>query len=69
MLRNNENKRGLSCRIKGHIEVKMHLGRGTFFCNTLNPCYRSCQSEYEKPQRGVLGLGRMRRIRLGVGET
>jgi hypothetical protein len=30
MLKNDKNKRGLSCRTKGHIEVKMHLGRGIF---------------------------------------
>jgi len=40
MLRNDEDKRGPSYRTKGHIEVKMHLGRGTFCCSTLNPCCR-----------------------------
>jgi hypothetical protein len=30
MLRNDEDKRGSSCRTKGHIEINMHLGRGTF---------------------------------------
>jgi hypothetical protein len=36
MLKDDEDKRGPSCRTKGHIKVKMHLGRGTFCCSTLN---------------------------------
>jgi hypothetical protein len=40
MLKDDEDKRGLRCRMKGHIKVKMHLGRGTFCCNALNPGYR-----------------------------
>jgi len=31
MLRYDEDKRGLNCRTKGHIEIKMHLGRGGTF--------------------------------------
>jgi len=34
MLRDDEEKRGPSCRTKGHIKVKMHLGRGIFCCST-----------------------------------
>jgi hypothetical protein len=30
MLRDDEEKMGPSYRTKGHIEVKMHLGRGNF---------------------------------------
>jgi len=38
MLKDDEERRGPSCRIKGHIKVKMHPGRGTFCCSTLNSC-------------------------------
>jgi len=40
MLKDDEDKKSLSYITKGHIEVKMHLGRGTFCYNTLNPYYR-----------------------------
>ncbi len=41
MPRANEKRRGPSCRTKWHIKVKMHLGKGTFCCNTLNLCCRT----------------------------
>jgi hypothetical protein len=36
MLKDDEERRGPSCRTKGHIEVKMHQGRGNSCCSTLN---------------------------------
>jgi hypothetical protein len=35
MLKNDEDKRGSSCRTKRHIEIKMHLGRGNFLLQHL----------------------------------
>jgi hypothetical protein len=69
MLRNDEDKRGPNCKIKRHREINMHSGRGFFGCNILNPCLVNCQYEYQKSQRGVLGLGKMKHIRSKVGET
>jgi len=40
MLKDDEENKDPSCRTKGHIKIKMHLGRGTFCCSTLNPCSR-----------------------------
>jgi len=35
MLRDDEGRRGPSCRIEWDIEVKMHLGRGNFLLQHL----------------------------------
>jgi len=43
MLRDDEERRGPSCRTKGHIKIKMHPRKGNFCCNTLNPCCRQLQ--------------------------
>jgi hypothetical protein len=40
MMRDDEERRGPSCRTKGLIEVKMHSRRGNFCCSNLNPCCR-----------------------------
>jgi len=40
MLRDDEENKDTNYRTKGHIEIKIHLGRGTFCCSTLNPCCR-----------------------------
>jgi hypothetical protein len=40
MPKNDEGKRGPSCKTKGCIEIKMHLGKKTFCCSILNPCCR-----------------------------
>jgi hypothetical protein len=37
MSRDDEERRGPSCKTKGNIKVKMHLGMGNFCCSTLNP--------------------------------
>jgi len=52
MLRYDEEKRGPSYRTKGHIEVKMHLGKGTFCCSTLNPCCRQLLECVPETSRG-----------------
>jgi hypothetical protein len=47
----------------------MHLGMGELFVAI--PWIHvvdNCQSEYQKPQSGVLKLGKMRWTRLGVGK-
>jgi hypothetical protein len=59
MLRDNK-KKGLNCRTKRHIEVKMHLGRGTFCCSTLNPCYIQLSECVPKTSRDVLRMGKMK---------
>jgi hypothetical protein len=40
MLRYDEKLRGLSCRTKGHIKIKEHMGMGSLCCSTLNLCSR-----------------------------
>ncbi len=40
MPRNDEELRGLSRIIKGHIKDKEHLGIGSLCCNTLDLCCR-----------------------------
>ncbi len=35
MLKDDEESRGLSCRIEWHIEIKIHLGRGNFLLQHL----------------------------------
>ncbi len=69
MLRIDEDKKGPSYRTKGHIKINMHLGMGELFVAI--PWIHvvdNCQSEYQKPQSGVLKLGKMRWTRLGVGK-
>ncbi len=53
MLRGDEERRGLSCRTEWHIEVKMHLGRGSFCCSTLNLCCRTAARVGAKNLKGV----------------
>jgi len=43
MMKDDEEKRGPSCRTKGHIKIKMHLRKGNFCYSTLNPCCRQLQ--------------------------
>jgi hypothetical protein len=40
MLRHDEKLRGSSCRTKGHIKIKEHMGMGSLCCSTLNLCSR-----------------------------
>jgi len=53
MLRDDEKRRGPSCKTEWHIEVKMHLGKGTFCCSTLNLCYRTAARVGAKNFKGV----------------
>ncbi len=53
MLRDDEERRGPNCRIEWHIEVKMHMGRGTFCCSTLNLCCRIVAKVGAKNLKGV----------------
>jgi hypothetical protein len=57
MLRNDENKRSPSCRTKEHTKIKMHLGRGTFCCSTLNPCCRQLSKWVPKTSKGCPWVG------------
>jgi hypothetical protein len=53
MLRSDEDERGPSYRTKGHIEIKMHLGKETFCCSTLNPC---CKQFVRVSTRNLKGV-------------
>jgi hypothetical protein len=39
MPRNDEKMRGPSCKTKGHIEDKEHLGMGSLCCSNLDLCF------------------------------
>ncbi len=43
----------MSYRTKWHVEVKMHLGRGNFCCNTLNLCCRIAAKMGARNLKGV----------------
>jgi hypothetical protein len=53
---------------KGIYKYNMHLGKGPFVVTPWIHVVDSCQNEYQKPQKGVLGLGRMRWMKTRVGE-
>ncbi len=57
MLRNDEDKRSSSCRTKGHTKIKMHLGKGTFCCSTLNPHCRQLSKWVPKTSKGCPWVG------------
>ncbi len=69
MLKNDEDKTSWSCRTKGHIEIEMHLGRGTHCCSTLSPCCRQFVRVSNKNLKGVSLGWVMRQIKSKVGET
>jgi hypothetical protein len=66
MLRDDEELRGLSCRTRGHIEVKEHSGMGSLCCNTLDPCCRQLLERVPETSKGVLRVSRMRQTRSRV---
>jgi len=52
MLKDDEELKGPSCRIKWHIEIREHIGMGSLCCSTLDLFCRQLPKQVPKTSKG-----------------